>query len=104
MVTNYPQGLTVTRPAAVGAGEPSSVGLLARLFHGIRKLWCGFHGHDALLHFHDNRVALVCASCGYESPGWDVGQRRPRIRFHGDSRRHSLVLRPQPTLVRRKSA
>jgi hypothetical protein len=33
---------------------------------------CGLHGHDALLHFDHGRISLLCTSCGYESPGWDV--------------------------------
>lgn len=38
----------------------------------VRQFICGLHGHDALLHFERDRISLQCASCGYETPGWDV--------------------------------
>jgi hypothetical protein len=38
----------------------------------VRQFLCGLHGHDALLHFGHGRISLQCASCGYETPGWDV--------------------------------
>jgi len=50
---------------------PSRSGF-ARLARVVQQFLCGLHGHDALLHFEDGRISLQCASCGYESPGWDV--------------------------------
>jgi hypothetical protein len=44
----------------------SRLGLLTRQF------LCSFHGHDSLLHFEQGRMSLLCSSCGYETPGWDV--------------------------------
>ena len=38
----------------------------------VRQFLCSLHGHDALLHFERGRMSLQCASCGYETPGWDV--------------------------------
>jgi hypothetical protein len=38
----------------------------------VRQFLCGLHGHDALLHFGRGRISLQCASCGYETPGWEV--------------------------------
>ena len=38
----------------------------------VRQFICGFHGHDALLHFEQGRMSLQCTSCGYETPGWDL--------------------------------
>jgi hypothetical protein len=38
----------------------------------VRQFLCSLHGHDALLHFERGRISLQCASCGYETPGWDV--------------------------------
>jgi hypothetical protein len=51
---------------------------------------CGLHGHDALLHFERGRMSLLCSSCGYESPGWEVkaNQRTP------------AAPQPQPRIVR----
>jgi hypothetical protein len=44
----------------------------------LRRFICGLHGHDSLLHFGDGRVSLLCSSCGYETPGWDVKGAPPR--------------------------
>lgn len=38
----------------------------------VRRFLCGLQGHDALLHFDKGRLSLVCASCGHETPGWDL--------------------------------
>jgi hypothetical protein len=43
---------------------------------------------------------LRCTSCGFETPGWDTGDRRPRLRFEGDARRHQL---DEPSTVRTRS-
>ncbi len=52
--------------------RPAQEGLLPRVASQLRQLYCGLHGHDALLHFGTGRLSLHCVSCGYESPGWDV--------------------------------
>jgi hypothetical protein len=46
---------------------------LARAAIGLRQFLCGLHGHDSLLHFEKGRMSLLCASCGHQSPGWEVG-------------------------------
>jgi hypothetical protein len=56
----------------------------------VRQFICGLHGHDALLHFGDGRVSLLCSSCGYETPGWDV---------KGSSARREAAA-PKPRVVR----
>jgi hypothetical protein len=38
----------------------------------VRQFVCGLHGHDALLHFEQERISLQCTSCGYETPGWNL--------------------------------
>lgn len=45
---------------------------LARLGLWTRQFICSLHGHDALLHFEQGRMSLLCSSCGHETPGWDV--------------------------------
>lgn len=45
---------------------------LARVADRLRRLICGMHGHDSLLHFEHGRMSLLCSSCGYESPGWEL--------------------------------
>ena len=48
------------------------VGLFARAAARLQQFMCGLHGHDALLHFDRGRMSLLCSSCGYESPGWEI--------------------------------
>jgi hypothetical protein len=38
----------------------------------VRQFICGLHGHDALLHFDNRHVSLLCVLCGHETPGWNV--------------------------------
>jgi hypothetical protein len=40
---------------------------------------CGCHGHDQLLQFEEDRIFLKCASCGYESPGWELTEAPPTV-------------------------
>jgi hypothetical protein len=47
-------------------------GVLARVALQLRQFICGLHGHDTLKHFERGRISLLCASCGHETPGWDV--------------------------------
>lgn len=54
------------------------LGLFARATGQVRQLICGLHGHDALLHFDHGRMSLLCTSCGYESPGWEVKEASAR--------------------------
>ena len=51
---------------------PTAPGLLTRVGEQVRQFICGLHGHDSLLHFEKGRLSLLCPSCGYETPGWDV--------------------------------
>ena len=97
MVTNYPQ-LTAAQPITVTV-DRASPRIFGRLMQRMRQVLCALRGHDAMLHFEDNRVLLRCTSCSHESPGWNVGEQRPRLRFAGDARRH--VLRRGPVLVRK---
>ena len=50
--------------------EPA--GIITRVADQVRQLICALHGHDSLLHFEHGRMSLLCSSCGYESPGWEV--------------------------------
>ena len=50
----------------------TTLGTLARAGEQVRQFICALHGHDSLMHFEQGRVSLLCSSCGYETPGWDV--------------------------------
>lgn len=72
-----------------------------RLRTRLRQFFCSVWGHDRVLHFAGRRVNMRCTSCGHDTPGWVVGERRPRQRYEGDARRHALV--PHRLLARRRS-
>jgi hypothetical protein len=58
----------------------------------VRQFLCGLHGHDALLHFEHGRMSLQCASCGYETPGWDFKTaKRPQTADSSHAARMPLV-------------
>lgn len=46
--------------------------MLAVAIARVKQLFCGFHGHDALLQFETDRMFLRCVSCGHETPGWNL--------------------------------
>ena len=88
MVTHFQN--VAERPVAATIEPASTRGLWARAVGHVQAAVCGLHGHDPMLQFEQGRMFLRCASCGYESPGWDTGERRPRLRFAGDAARHQL--------------
>jgi hypothetical protein len=99
MVTNYPQQLTAA--TEVTRKETTESGFLGKVATRLGQVMCGLHGHDSVLHFEGSRVMMRCTSCGYDSPGWEISGQGPRLRYTGDSRRHSLNT---PKLVLKKSA
>jgi hypothetical protein len=58
--------------SALHQGHSEASGMMTRVGEQLRQLICGLHGHDSLMHFEKDRVSLLCSSCGYETPGWDV--------------------------------
>jgi len=38
----------------------------------FRQFFCGLTGHNTMLRYEDERLALWCTDCGHESPGWEV--------------------------------
>ncbi len=101
MVTNYPQEV-VTQGVGTTTAEPYATRALSRLWKRVQFALCSLHGHDPLLHYDENRIYLRCASCGHETPGWELDQRRPRVRFHGDPKHHFAGrMEPMATTQRR---
>ena len=99
MVTNYPHPMTAhdgMRETATNA-RPSG---FARVMAYVQQAFCGLRGHDTMLHFEDERIALRCASCGHETPGWELNEVPPTVTMRGDARRHAIV-RPQLISVRK---
>lgn len=79
--------------------EHQEATVIGRMMDSLRQSLCAMRGHDSVLHFEKNKVLLRCTSCGYDSPGWDVGHTRPRTVFEGDAERH--LLRPEAMGLRR---
>lgn len=96
MVSNYE--IAASHPVRTTPGDVVR-GVFSRIGAFFRQTICGLHGHDSLLHFEENRVCLRCSSCGYETPGWAVDGKRPRLRYSGDEQRYRVagrrVIRPQ---------
>ncbi len=68
--------------------------LLTQGLDFLRQKLCALHGHDQLLHFESDRMFLRCTSCGFETPGWKVGERPPRVCSFGEPRRRCVPFRP----------
>ena len=92
MATYHPHQLPMNRTATAttDAGELND-GIVGRALARSREFWCGLSGHDNLMHFEKERLYLQCASCGHESPGWELNEAPPKIVLRGDARRHALV-------------
>jgi hypothetical protein len=78
------------RPVAAQPDAVQPRGLWARAVESLQTAVCGLHGHDPMLQFEQGRMFLRCVSCGYQSPGWNTGERKPRLRFAGDAARHQI--------------
>jgi hypothetical protein len=79
---------------------PESDSLFSRATVQMRQFVCGLHGHDALLHFERGRLSLLCASCGHETPGWDLSASTSQL-HDADARRARIAHLP---LVRQRRA
>jgi len=101
MVTHYPQIASGERLNVMAdAHRAADISFSTQVLTWLRQAYCALHGHDRLLHFEKDRMALRCASCGQESPGWELSEiRRPVARAHVDTRRPAL--RPQLVRARR---
>lgn len=45
------------------------------------QAWCALRGHDPLLQLEADRMFLKCASCDFESAGWELNEPRPTVRY-----------------------
>jgi hypothetical protein len=44
-------------------------------FRHVGQFICAIRGHELFMHFEPRRLSLRCESCGYESPGWEIGRK-----------------------------
>jgi hypothetical protein len=96
MVTNIEH--VAVRPVAAGP-DTTAPGILSRAMNHLQSAVCGLHGHDPLLVFEEGRMFLRCTSCGHQTPGWETGERKPRLRFSGDAARHQLHATPRSRTI-----
>jgi hypothetical protein len=75
-------------------------GFAVRMRHRVRQAFCGLRGHDHMLRLEHDRLFLKCATCSHESPGWELTEAPPQVRWGGDARRHVLA-RPHLVNTRR---
>jgi hypothetical protein len=73
-------------PVAVNGTPDIGTVVLERL----GQIVCGIHGHDNLIQFEQYRMFLKCASCGHETPGWKLPNRRPVAKV-SDARREPAI-------------
>ena len=45
----------------------------------FEQFLCSLRGHDFMFKTKRKRMYLECASCGYESPGWDLSGRKKSL-------------------------
>jgi hypothetical protein len=76
MVSNFPR--LFVAPDAI-TEEPQTEGLGERVLDRVREAFCALHGHDNLMQFQQERMFLKCASCGHESPGWELNRTPPTV-------------------------
>ena len=91
MVSNFPRLFTSRDEITSKPATAQTEGLGERVVDRIREAFCGLHGHDSLLQFHQDRLFLKCTSCGHESPGWSLTETPPTVVAHADSRRRALI-------------
>jgi hypothetical protein len=93
MVSNFPSLYVAPDELGPHSAPTAEVeGFGERMMDLIRETFCGLHGHDNLLQFKHDRMFLKCASCGHESPGWELNETPPTLAAR--SRPQSLM-RPQ---------
>ena len=102
MVTSYPHSIASHQepPRETTGADVSGDGRGGRVIDRLRQMYCGLHGHDALLQFEQDRMFLRCVSCGHETPGWELNEAPPTVTLRGDARHHRLA-RPQLISARR---
>ena len=73
--------LSFESPIDYANARPYNVTSLTRLLlflhEMFRRLICALTGHKTVLHFEPRRMALRCTDCGYETPGWTIGEFTP---------------------------
>jgi hypothetical protein len=91
MVSNFPRLFVAAEEAPLSAEIPQAEGFSGRVIDRVREAFCGLHGHDSLLQFQQDRMFLKCASCGHESPGWELNETPPTVVARVENRVQAVV-------------
>ena len=70
-------GFVIHRHHGTGSRVGVRVALSNAVENGLGHLdqfLCAIRGHELFSHFEPGRLSLRCVSCGYESPGWEIGR------------------------------
>jgi hypothetical protein len=104
-MVNFPRAVESrhTLTSTVDETHHSDERLGERVFGRVRQMFCALHGHDSLLHFEQDRMFLLCASCGHESPGWELNETPPTVLFDR-SDDHSRALSQSELVSERRIA
>jgi hypothetical protein len=102
MMTNAPDSTATALAGAVNAFDNEPPGLIERALRTLQCALCGVHGHESVLQHEPTRMYLRCMSCGYETPGWDVGPAPQLARSLAESR--SRIAAPRHLTVMRRVA
>ena len=73
--------------------------VMGTVLNWLYQTFCSLRGHDELLEFEERRMFLKCASCGHQSPGWQVGKTAP-LRPLSGTRPADRVRPPAPRFAR----
>jgi len=65
------ESFVLSSPVAI---TPLFRALARRAIGRVVEMLCAFRGHQTVLHFGEGRLSLKCATCGNESPGWQIGR------------------------------
>ena len=91
MISGFQElGTVVPLPRATDQGTCDRIRLYCLNY--VRQRLCGLHGHAQLLQFDSDRLFLRCASCGFETPGWQVGEKPPRCEVFDALRSQGILV------------
>jgi hypothetical protein len=94
MVSNFPRLFVASEKLTSAAHQTlQDEGPGMRVLGRVREAFCGLRGHDSLMQFRQDRLFLKCASCGHESPGWELNETPPTVVAQAGPRRQALVPR-----------
>jgi hypothetical protein len=54
---------------------------MATLLAFLHRSFCTLRGHDRMVEFQNDRILLVCSTCGHQTHGWEVARRQTARRF-----------------------